>query len=105
MCRHHAEAHREAHAGAHADRLGGEERLEDALGDFGPDAVARIAHFGKYRAPPRTGGDGDAPLIEDFAHRMLGIDEQVDEHLHHLIGIGGDFRQRIVEFELDLDAA
>src|SRR3546814_1088826 len=41
---HHAVADREADAGALADRLGGEEGIEDARADFGRHAGAAVAH-------------------------------------------------------------
>ena len=97
--RNHSEADGEPHAGADADRFGREERLEDSRQHLGLDSLPGVANVGEDRALERSARHGQNAVLESFAHRVLGVDEKVDEHLHQLIGIGGDLGQRLIEVE------
>src|SRR3546814_11712947 len=74
----------EADAGALADRLGGEEGIEDARADFGRHAGAAVAHgdahlpagcpLGRSLGREISSGDGEAPRRRRFQRRLLGVD-------------------------------
>src|SRR5713226_9657502 len=93
-----------AQAGAHADRLGGEERIEDARSNLGRDAGAVIGHFERQpllrdalRAHP------DVAVPASLLDGLFGVDHQVEHHLLHLEGIGERGGQLGIELEIDGD--
>src|SRR3546814_10761367 len=74
-----------------ADRLGGEEGIEDARADFGRHAGAAVAHgdahlpagcpLGRSLGREIGSGDGEAPRRRRFQHRLLGVDEKIQQHV------------------------
>ena len=89
-----AVADAQAEAGALADIASREERIEDARQVRRVDAVAGVGHReldgstpALWRAPT-AGGDLRA------AHRLLGVEHQVEQHLLQLAEIGEHLRHR-----------
>ena len=86
---------REAEAGALADVLRREERIEDARLDVFGHARAVVAHLEDDRVAidvvPRAQDQRAASVRAN--HRLLGIDDQVQQHLLHLVRVGEDERQ------------
>src|SRR3546814_6699715 len=80
-----------------ADRLGGEEGIEDARADFGRHAGAAVAHgdahlpagcpLGRSLGREMGSGDGEAPRRRRFQHRLLGVDEKIQQHVAELVRI------------------
>src|SRR6185369_7770941 len=101
----HAETDGKAHPGSRSNRFRGKEGLKDSVGDLRLYPRTRVAHFGEHRVCARAGRDGEPTFVEDFAHRVLGIYEQIDEYLNKLVGIGSDLRQPVVKLELYLHAS
>ena len=81
---------READAGAAARRFGGEERIEDAAAHLVGDAGAAVADDDPHLtvAAVVLGADGELPLAAPADHRLLGIGDEVGQHLGQLIRIG-----------------
>ena len=71
-------AEMEPEAGPLADFAGGEERIEDALGEIGRNPGAAVGHDDLDPFPVGARGDADPP---PFARRTQGVVEQVQEDL------------------------
>ena len=99
-----AMADRQADAGADALRLGGEERLEHALRDLARDPGAVVRDLDPDGLGVVAGGDPQPALAGSVLQGLLGIDEQVREHLVKLVGIAPDLRQVRRELPRHLDA-
>ena len=71
-----AAADGESESGAAAGALGGEERLEDALGDLGRHAGAAVLDLDVQPVGPSGGADGDAGIV---AAGLFGFTLSYDE--------------------------
>ena len=90
---HDAVAERQPDAGSGADLLGGEERLEDARQDLLRDAGAGVADPDDDTAASWRRGRAETVILRwpvPAVQRLLGIDQQVDQNLAELVGIGPD---------------
>ena len=108
-----AVGHRQAEARSLADLLGREERVENALQVLlrDPAAGVRDGHLHRRhglvaaaREPPRgvkPAGDEDAALFLDDG--LLGVDQDVHQHLLDQVGIHMKLRKVPVELRGDLD--
>ena len=95
----------QSESGSLAHRLRREERLEDALQDLRRDARPRIRHLQQH---PRVGGiesGADAELSGGGApmHRVVGVGDEVHDHLMELVGIRPELRKVLGQIEVDLD--
>jgi hypothetical protein len=84
-------ADRESHA--HALGLGGEQRIENAIGGSGIEADAgildgneRFAVFGRLQRNPQI-----ASAVGDIAHRLNTVSDQIEQHLLQLNSVGQDW--------------
>jgi hypothetical protein len=69
-------------------RLGGGERLEQALAHLVGDARTVVLDQDQRVFAGELGADRHAG-VSTLAHRVVRVLQQVHEHLHHAIGIGG----------------
>ena len=88
-----AVAHAEAEPGAFASGLRREERLEHALQRLLRHAGAGVGHLGDDRVALASGPDHE-PLRRRAPHRVLGVDDEVENHLLQLLIIAGELGQR-----------
>src|SRR6185312_15826414 len=82
-------------AGSAADRLGGEERVEDLREDIGGDAAAVVLHFDDHLITYPARGDLDlAGGLAGRLDRLHAVHEQVEEDLVDLRGRAFELRHR-----------
>ena len=108
----HGARHRQPESGAQPLGLGGEEGLEDArlhrlrhagpgVGHTQPDALRAVVaprlHAGLQR-------DAARPRGISAGQRLLRIDDQVQQHLAHLVAVGHHLGQRLGQLQHDGDA-
>src|SRR5512133_3012720 len=96
MFPHDSVADAQAQTCSLADTLGGEERIEDAVGLGYTVAVVPEANFCKP-----VGGQSlnlDAAGSSGFNHRVVGVVDYVQEDLLELVAIADNLRKRIVQF-------
>ncbi|MNS96370.1 hypothetical protein D3C72_1306670 [compost metagenome] len=74
---------RQAQAGTAAHRLGGEERIEDALAQFRRNATAGVFELDPHRVAVHAGAHGDRAALGDG---MAGVEQQVHVDLVQLRG-------------------
>ncbi len=86
--------------GALADRLGGEERLEDPRDDVGRDARAGVADLDLRRVVASPGPEGERAVA---AHRLQRVVDQVRPHLVQLRAVHRNVGQHSVVVAHDLD--
>jgi len=90
MFLHDRVRHREAQPGALADFLGREKRVEDLGLEILRDTRPVIVDFDDNRLArvvvPRPHDEHAAPVRRQ--HRLLGVDDQVEQHLLHLMRVG-----------------
>jgi len=88
---------RQPQPGPDADRLGGEEGIEDARLDLGGDAVSGIADLDGDPTASRGARDQADLVLVGAALRdgLRGVDDQVDEHLAQARLVGDDRRHRL----------
>src|SRR5215211_2639648 len=91
----------QAEPGALADRLGGEERFEDALAQLFGDARAGVANLEPHPVAVHGGAYGERAVT---VHGLDGVVDQIGPYLVQLAGVDGDLRQRRIEVLDDLDA-
>ena len=86
-------------SGALADRLGGEERIEDPAPDVLRDARAVVVELQGDHAQGVVvpASDDERPAAVGGEHRVLGVDDQVQQHLLHLVGVREDEGQSVGE--------
>lgn len=85
---------RETEAGAFAGRFGGEEGVEDVFEEVGGDAAAGIVDFDEGVMFVVEGTDGDLVFVHVAHGDGLGsVDEQVEDDLAELGGVGVDGRE------------
>src|SRR5687768_15411598 len=103
----HAEREAESKAGSSALRLGREEWFEDTTSSLGrdPRAVVRNLNFDGSGLSPRPTCNAEFPLAADVLQGMLGIDDEVDEHLVQLVRVAVDRRQGCAQCALNADPA
>jgi len=91
---------REAEARAGADGLGREERLEDVRERVRRDPRTIVDYLRVHRAPVsvHARGQGDAPAVLAFQYGLLGVQQEVQEHLFELVLVGQHRRQAAVNF-------
>ena len=97
--------HRKSDAGADAHGFGGEIGIEDALPEVLRHARSVVGEADEghaRRRPPRL--DAEEARRVDPRHRLLGVDQQVGDHLRELVGIRIDHRRLRREGGADLDA-
>src|SRR5262249_39054123 len=82
-----AVADRQTEAGPLADRLGGEEGVEDLAADLRRDAAAGVAERDAHRLV--VGGDADEEVAL-AAHRLDRVQHEVHEDLAHPRGVGAE---------------
>src|ERR1041384_4716369 len=107
--------HREAEPGPLAERLGGEERLEEVGADLGRHAAAGIGHGEEHVGTPRRnlvvllGGRGQlhVPGLDRhpaaFGHGVARVDDQVHDRLLQLSRIRLDRVESRAQGHLQLD--
>jgi hypothetical protein len=78
---------RQAEPGAFADLLGREERLEDAAAKLRADARAAVGNLDEMAALLRTGRDPDGARHAGCRHRVLRVQQQVEEQLLDLVAV------------------
>ena len=102
-----AVADRQAEARALARLLRREERVEDAAQRLGAHAGAAVAERRRHGAVATPRADAQRALRRSSvgAHRLLGVDDDVQEHLLDLVRVEHRLRQRRVELQLGLDVA
>ena len=88
---HDAVGDRQAEAGALADGFGGEERIVDARDVFARNPGARIGDFDDGAIALETGGNRQPAAAR---HRVLGIQEEIEEHLLQLVLHADDDHRR-----------
>ena len=98
---HDAIGDRQAEAGALADRFGGEERIVDARDVFAGNPGARIGDFDHGAVALETGGNRQPATAR---HRVLGIQEEIEEHLLQLVLHADDDHRRVGQLPSHLDA-
>jgi len=90
-------ADRESHA--HAVLLGGEEGAEQAFGVAVRKSDAAVAHLDDDVCALLPTVDTDLPMIHrSMLHRLLGVDDQIDQHLVELVAVALDRRQAAAEW-------
>ena len=101
-----AVGHGQAQTGALAHRLGGEEGIEDARLDGLRDAVAAVAHLDAHQAPiPVHTGAQQQFAAALGLHGVVGVVDQVDDHLAQLFRVADDERQVRGQVQAQLDVA
>ena len=93
---HDRVGHGQPETGALADLLRREERIEDLrlqlVGNARPVVVDFEHDRFLIRVVPRAHDErSPRPLADE--HRLLGVDDQVQQHLLHLVAVGEDLRQ------------
>jgi len=81
-------ADREAQPRPLADFLGGVERLEEMLAHLGRQPGAVIAHPHLHHPTHQARRDGDIAPRAGALDGIVGVVDQVQQHLLHLAGIG-----------------
>ncbi len=76
-----------------ADRLGGEERLEQALLQFRRDAGTVVGDFDQHVLVFRDGAQADQPCRLSSGERVGGVVEQDRPDLIEFAAVSGDARQ------------
>ena len=101
-----APAERQPEARPLARGLRGEERIEDLPLDIRGDAGAGVRDGQLEPRPGRIQSRRDLDPTEGglAAHRLMGIGDEVHEHLVELMGIGPEHRQLVGQVQDDLDA-
>ena len=104
---HDAETHRQPDTGAHPCGLGREIRLEHPRAQMCRNARPVVCdpdaeHLGKRIETAAHAYSTRCGLV---LQRLLGVDDQVEQHLMELVGIGEYERHSLGELELDIDAA
>ncbi len=94
------DAPRDGKAYAHAAGFGGDERLEEPLGDFLRNTGPGVGHLHRDEAAVRRGADRQF-LALALAHRFAGVAHQVGEHLLDLHAISKNEIGAGVELEHD----
>src|SRR5262245_28173399 len=95
------ERDREPEPGADADRLGGEERIEDPLDVLGRDAVAVVAEAQQDAAALQLAVHADVTAVAD---RLARVDEEVEEQLLEALRLALERGQALAR-DLDRRAA
>ena len=93
----------EAQASALADLLGGKEGVEDAAQVLLGQAGAVVAEGETDVAAIDAGTHRKVTLAVGLQHGMLGVGENVEEDLLHLVGIGHGARQLRVQLQVQGD--
>ena len=94
---HDAEGDREPEPRPRAGGLGGEERVEDALEQVGRDARPRVLHLDPDHVARAERPHRQALLVALRAlHRLLGVGDQVQEHLLELVRVRHRFGDLLV---------
>jgi hypothetical protein len=88
-----------------AGTLGGEERIEDVGQIFGRDSRAVILKHDAYRLRPAFYAHANRAFLTVFADGLFRVQQEIQEYLHQLIGIGHDHGQRRLGQKIDRDAA
>jgi hypothetical protein len=87
-------AQRQAEAGALTDRLGREEGLEDPLLELGRNARAVVGDLDPHSSLDRVeGGAHGEAAVAHAAHGVLGVGNEVHQHLVELVRVGPRLRQ------------
>jgi len=99
-------ADRKSETRALSHGFGGEERLENFVGQLLGDAGAAVADLGKYIPPieMRSNGDPLIPLGRGLLQGFLldgvpGVGEEIDEDLLQAIGVCLDARNRMFQLQ------
>ena len=100
-----AVADRQPQPGPLPDPLGGEERIEDLLQMIGLDAGAVVLDADPDTRGRPAGRDAQHALAVRLGHRLLGVDDDVQDDLLQLVRIGQGLRQVLREIGLHLDVA
>src|SRR5204863_6967664 len=102
-----AEAHRQADAKADSRRLGREVRLEYPRPKMCRNAGTVVGNddANQLRARVETAGHPYVPTSRMVLQRLLRIDDQIEQHLVELIGVGVNQRNILGEIQLDFYAA
>ena len=85
----------QAESGALLVALRGEERLEDAteVARRDPRPIVADGDDDPLGADAEVGGHGERPAPARLAHGLHRVEQQVDEHLLELVGVGHDRRE------------
>ena len=107
MLLHDRVGDRQPEAGALADLLGREERIEDARLHVFRHARPVVVHLEDDRVLRQVvpGADDQRAAAVRAEHRLLGVDDQVEQDLLNLVRIGEDARQAGRERLEDVDVA
>src|SRR5439155_5517542 len=103
---HDAQRDRQAYACSRAGWLRREERIEDPLHEVGRNAGARILDLDADGLAAGTRTHRQAVVVTFLLlHRLLGIGDEIQEHLLQLVGIGHGFRDRLIILPAHVDTA
>ena len=92
----------ESRAGSHG--LRGEEGIENLLLDVGRDAGTGVGHLEAHvRFARRRRADRDGAPAGHTSQGLLGVDQEIEQHLLHLRTVGPRFRIVLVELEIHGD--
>ena len=88
-----------------ADLLRREKRVENLALDIRGHARAVVAHLERHGVVPGVVpcADSERAAVVGGAHGLLGVDDQVQQHLLDLMGVGEDLRQGRGQRGHDLD--
>ena len=78
-------------AGASPRPLGGIERIEDVRQHLGSDSRTVILERDRNGSFCRFQANPQGATLAGLAHRLLGIQDEVEENLHELVGIAVDY--------------
>ena len=95
---------RKPKAGAHADRLRGEERLENAVLEIGRNTRPVVLDVEKDAVRLVSRPQHDAAGTAGFDDGLLTVHDEVENDLLELHGIGESGRELGIEIEFDGDA-
>src|ERR1700682_3840242 len=90
MLAQHGLADAQAEAGAAAGAPGGEERIKNVRQVVGCDSWTNILKDDPHRVGIASDADTNRAFLAAFPDRLFRIQQEIQEHLHQLIGIGHD---------------
>src|SRR5438105_684040 len=88
---------------AAAGTLGGVERIEETRKRFGTDADAVILKRDANAVAGARWANLQAAGVADFANGLLGVGDEVQEHLNELVGVTNDSRKSGIRAKVHFD--
>src|SRR5215831_7048936 len=96
-------ANAQAEPGSFPDLFGGEERVKDTIGLM--NSVTIVAERNLDKIALAGGSDVDSGAAARFPHRVIGVVEDVEEHLLKLLRVPNDERQVVLKLLRNRDPA